>query len=50
MNGAFLHVFFPRIKDIAVESTDAAEVLPTGNERILFADDEELLARIWGNH
>ncbi|HUH66926.1 MAG TPA: PAS domain S-box protein [Syntrophales bacterium] len=43
--GTSFHVLFPRIEqEIAPEA--AAEVLPTGNERILFVDDEEPLVNL----
>jgi len=40
--GAIFHVFLPVIEEHEMESeTETFESLPTGNERILFVDDEE---------
>ena len=42
--GTAFHVYFPVVEaDVATE-TQKAEVIPVGNERILFVDDEKLLA------
>ncbi len=45
--GSTFRAFFPKIKeDITVEATGEANNIPTGTERILFVDDEEMLADI----
>jgi signal transduction histidine kinase/ActR/RegA family two-component response regulator len=38
------YVYLPVIEDIAVQTTGTAETLPVGEERILFVDDEKMLA------
>lgn len=43
--GSTFSVFFPKIKDeIILESPSAPEDMPTGTEKILFVDDEKMLA------
>lgn len=44
--GAVFHVFLPVEKSETVTVIDSIEHIPTGNERILFVDDEELLATV----
>jgi PAS domain S-box-containing protein len=45
--GSTFNAFFPRIdEEIISENFEKAEDIPTGNERILFVDDEEMLADI----
>ena len=39
--GTTFHVFFPRIESEVTSEAEASGPLPTGNERILFLDDEE---------
>ena len=41
--GTTFHALFPRIEQEIVPETTVAEALPSGNERILFIDDEEPL-------
>jgi len=42
--GAAFDVFFPRIEGNLLPEVDSAAPMPTGNEHILFVDDEEALA------
>ena len=42
--GTTFHVFFPELIEMIEENVVAAHSMPTGNERILFVDDERLLA------
>jgi CheY-like chemotaxis protein len=42
--GTDFDVFFPKIEENIQVEAQAASVLPTGTERILFVDDEEALA------
>lgn len=44
--GTTFHVLLPRIKGEERPETDKAEVLPTGSQRILFVDDEQVLVRV----
>ena len=44
--GTTFHVFFPVVALKAVPEINEAEDIPRGNERILFVDDEELLAEM----
>jgi len=45
--GSTFNVFFPRIEEeIILENIEKAEDIPTGNEKILFVDDDEMLANI----
>jgi len=44
--GTTFSVLFPVIKKEAVVETETDEELPTGNERILFVDDEESMVHI----
>lgn len=44
--GTTFHVFFPVVVGEATPETDEPEDIPRGNERILFVDDEELLAEM----
>ena len=40
--GATFRIYFPRIESEVEPETEVHETVPTGNERILFIDDEEL--------
>ncbi|MBW1741609.1 MAG: response regulator [Deltaproteobacteria bacterium] len=42
--GTTFHIFFPRIESQVTPKSEVATPLPRGNERILFVDDEEMLA------
>jgi DNA-binding NtrC family response regulator len=42
--GALFEILFPQLEQQPVDKTDALPDLPTGNESILFVDDEEPLA------
>jgi two-component system cell cycle sensor histidine kinase/response regulator CckA len=42
--GSAFDVFFPRIEGYVLPEVDAAAPMPTGDEHILFVDDEEALA------
>ena len=44
--GTTFSIFFPTIEKEAVVETQTDEKLPTGNERILFVDDEELMVKL----
>jgi CheY-like chemotaxis protein len=44
--GTTFSIFFPVVAKEAVVETEADEKLPTGDERILFVDDEELIVGI----
>jgi len=44
--GSTFHVFFPKIQAEPVQQSDNSEVMPTGNERILFVDDEKTLVKV----
>ena len=44
--GTTFNIFFPAVEEDAVVETENDEKLPTGNERILFIDDEESLVKI----
>ena len=44
--GTTFHALFPRIEQELVPEATVAEALPTGNERILFIDDEEPLVNL----
>jgi DNA-binding NtrC family response regulator len=44
--GTAVHVFLPGIDADAVLENDKAEPIPGGGERILFIDDEEILASL----
>jgi PAS domain S-box-containing protein len=44
--GSTFNVFFPRIEDGIEEEITAPRLLPTGKERILFVDDEEMLVTV----
>jgi signal transduction histidine kinase/CheY-like chemotaxis protein len=44
--GTTFHIYIPRSKEEAVAQKTATEEIPTGKERILLVDDEELLAGI----
>ena len=39
--GSTFYIYFPEIEEAAVIETKTVEELPTGNERILFVDDEK---------
>lgn len=41
--GSIFDVFFPRIEGNLLPEVDSAAAMPTGNEHILFVDDEEAL-------
>ena len=42
--GTTFHIFFPELIEMIEENVVAAQSMPTGNERILFVDDERSLA------
>ena len=44
--GSTFHVFFHKSEDIPIEDRGVGGALPTGNERILFVDDEKAIAEI----
>ncbi len=44
--GSTFHVFFHKSEDLPIEERGVGGALPTGNERILFVDDEKALAEI----
>ena len=44
--GSTFHVLLPRIEASAVKSSSEEKPLPTGNERILFVDDEKNLVEV----
>jgi PAS domain S-box-containing protein len=44
--GTTFHIYFPVIEEEAVIETKTVEELPTGNERILFVDDEESIVYV----
>jgi len=44
--GTTFHVLFPRVEHPVEAKPEAIKSVPTGNERILFVDDEESLARL----
>ncbi len=44
--GTLFSVFLPRIEIKRTTADETVETIPTGNERILFVDDEEALARM----
>jgi len=44
--GTTFNIFFPVVKKEAAVETETDEVLPVGDERILFIDDEESLAKM----
>jgi PAS domain S-box-containing protein len=47
--GSAFHVFFPKAVEIPIDDEiEDSRTLPTGNERILFVDDEKLLAKMSG--
>ncbi len=41
--GTTFHVFFPMMDTVIIPLHESERALPTGNERILFVDDEEIL-------
>jgi CheY-like chemotaxis protein len=41
--GSTFHVFLPRIKEVIAPEAESVEVPATGDERILFVDDEKAL-------
>jgi len=46
--GSTFTVYFPAIaKEIISKESDEVEDIPTGTERVLFVDDEEMLANLW---
>ncbi len=44
--GATFHVYFPRMERSEAPEAEAAASVPTGNERILFVDDEKALVEM----
>jgi PAS domain S-box-containing protein len=44
--GTTFSIFFPTVEKDAVVETESNEKLPTGDERILFIDDEESIAKL----
>ncbi len=46
--GSTFHVYFPKAKKRPFGEADAEKNLPTGNERVLFVDDEIAVAEIGG--
>jgi len=42
-HGTTFHVFLPRIEGTITPENEEVDILPTGNERILFVDDEKTL-------
>lgn len=44
--GSTFHVYLPAVKSAGTEETEEIKPLPTGNERILFVDDEQALAHM----
>jgi two-component system cell cycle sensor histidine kinase/response regulator CckA len=44
--GTTFEIFFPSLEEMATEPDQEAEVLPTGNERILLVDDETSMAEM----
>ena len=44
--GTTFHVYFPTVGEGEIERVEGVEEVPTGNGRILFIDDEELLAEM----
>ncbi len=44
--GSVFHVYLPAIADVAQHETKSLDLIPVGNEHILFIDDEEILAEM----
>ena len=44
--GTIFNIFFPAVEKETFVETETDEKLPTGNERILFIDDEESIAKL----
>ena len=44
--GTTFHAYFPTVGEGEIERVEGVEEVPTGNGRILFIDDEELLAEM----
>ena len=44
--GTIYHVYFPVVEEASVIESQTAEELPTGNERILFIDDEQSIVNM----
>ncbi|MBU0965569.1 MAG: cache domain-containing protein [Proteobacteria bacterium] len=44
--GATFHVYLPRLPQGEAPVDQAMEILPTGNERVLLVDDEEVITRM----
>jgi PAS domain S-box-containing protein len=44
--GTIWHVYFPAVEEEAVIESQTAEALPTGNEKILFIDDEQSIVNM----
>ena len=47
-SGTTFELYFPVIKTREAEATPILRELPRGTEKILFVDDEEMLANVWG--
>ncbi|MBW2664266.1 MAG: PAS domain S-box protein, partial [Deltaproteobacteria bacterium] len=45
-NGSVFQIFFPRFYESATPEIEMLDPLPTGNEQILFVDDEQVLAKM----
>ena len=43
--GSTFHTYLPRVNDVVLPEESHAESMPRGTERILFADDEEVVMR-----
>jgi CheY-like chemotaxis protein len=46
--GTTFHVFFPKVYTEGIQEEKVSKQSPRGNERILFTDDEEMLAEMGG--
>lgn len=44
--GTTFELYFPLVNDLADEASSKKEAIPTGNERVLFVDDEEMIVEI----
>jgi CheY-like chemotaxis protein len=44
--GTTFHIYLPQVKAPATEEAHLSQVLPSGDESILFVDDEEMLVQI----
>ncbi len=45
-HGTTFYVFFPKLEEKIVQTVKISEALPSGNERILFVDDEKALSEL----